>query len=359
MNTPAPSHPRPAAPVFGASVIVCAADGQLPSRIELLPTGEFRLKDARGGGFRVLDAAALIRASLAGAPAGVLPIDFDHGLDGLGTRDGRAAGWITGLAVEGQRIVAQVEWTPAGEEALRGKTYRFISPVFTTRSKTDRTLTRILRAGLTNDPALPDLAQVASTQEDTSVNPALQSLAKALGLGEDADEEAVTAAALSAIETAGRTADIVAAAGLKGDLTETAATAIAARLKGGGTAPDPALYVPKTAFDDLAERCSRLEKGQAETRAEQAVTAARQGGKVAPAMEGWAKDYAAKDLAGFEAWAASAPKIVDGGELVSGLKPRDEGALSAEEKAVCAQMGLSEEAFLATKEGRKPAKKEA
>ncbi|MEM6372556.1 MAG: phage protease [Pseudomonadota bacterium] len=84
-----------------------------------MPTGSFRLVDLSGSERNALisvdDTDAVIPRSMANAPSRVLPIDVDHGLDGLGAKDGSAAGWITGMTVMGDKIVADVEWTKLGE----------------------------------------------------------------------------------------------------------------------------------------------------------------------------------------------------------------------------------------------------
>lgn len=57
----------------------------------------------------VSNPAAVIAHSIAAASAGMLPTNFAHGLEDLGARDGRAAGWITGLSLEDSKIIADVE----------------------------------------------------------------------------------------------------------------------------------------------------------------------------------------------------------------------------------------------------------
>lgn len=337
-----------------AIVLAQSSDGQLPSRIELMPVGPIVLNDQRGAVATLSNAEAVIARSLAKATGNVLPIDFAHGMDGRSGADPRAAGWITGLSVEGDRIMADVEWTPAGEEAVRGKIFRFISPTFTA-DEGSKQVDRILRAGLTNNPALPELAKVASQQETDDMPKWLETLAAKLGMPEETDETKIMAAAEAAVEQAGRAAGIVTAAGLDGELTETAATAITARLTVGseGSDPDPAKFVTMAAFQDVSAQLAALQKTVSGDRASAVVAAAMSDGKVSPALEPWAKSYAEKDLEGFRTWLASAPVIVDGqAQVAAGDPPEDTGKLTKEEKAVCAASGISEEAFLATKQGK-------
>lgn len=350
--------------IHGASRIVGLADNDPLTRIELMPIGPVRLKDARGLVGQVVDASALIARSLEQADGAVLPIDFDHGMDGRGARDGRAAGWITSLDIEGERIWAHVDWTPLGAAALRDKTYRFISPTFTVNEKT-KEVDRIIRAGLTNNPALRELAQVASSQEEDTMPEWLKNLARKLGLDADADEAVIAAAAEAAVDQAGHAASIVTAAGLSGELTEAAATAITAKITAAGNDadPDPAKYVPITAVAELTAQVASLQKQIDGDTSERLVTAAMEAGKLPPALEAWGREYAEKDPEGFRTWTASAPVLVSGKPVVSSTAPiaGDPDGLTREERTVCAATGVSPEAFLATKQGKPSAaqKKEA
>src|SRR6185503_2358591 len=55
-----------------------------------------------------------------------LDIDFEHKLF-----DGKAAGWVRAAqARENEGLFLQVEWTPAGEAAIRNGEYKYFSPEF-------------------------------------------------------------------------------------------------------------------------------------------------------------------------------------------------------------------------------------
>lgn len=342
-------------PTFtGSAQLVPIADGaELPTRIELMPVGELRLDDKRGVVGKLTDTAGLIARSMSRAKGGMLPIDFGHGMDLDANADPRAAGWITALNHEGDRILATVEWTSVGAEALRGKVFRFISPTFTV-SKGTGEAALILRAGLTNSPAFRELAQVATTKETTEMPQWLKQLAAKLGMPDEIDEAKIIAACEGAIDQAGHAATIVTAAGLTGDLTETAATAITAKITASGDGePDPAKFVPIGAVTKLQEELATLSASVQGGRAETIVATAMQDGKVTPALKDWATKYATSDPEGFKTWLASAPAIVDGKAVTpAGDPPQNGCALTAEEKAICAATGVSEEAFLATKQGK-------
>lgn len=339
--------------ITGQAMAISFASSEPPARIELIPTGVLRLGDERGVVGKITDPAALIARSLSAAPGGVLPIDFDHGLDGLGTGSGQAAGWITGLEVEAGRIMASVEWTPAGAQALRDKSYRFISPTFFT-PKGGGEVTHIARAGLTNNPAFGELKQLASQQEDDPMPQWLKDLAVVLGMPDETDETKIAAAASTAVAVARRAGQIVTAAGLTGDLDDTKVTAITAKITA-AAAPDPAKFAPLSVVTELQGQVASLTTALTGDKVDRVIAAASEAGKLSPAMQDWAKGYAASDMAGFEKWLAAAPVIAPGGTLITSLQPKGvQGGLTAEEKQVCAATGVSEEAFLATKTGKKP-----
>lgn len=346
-----------------ASAIVLAG-AQVPARIELMPVGKIELADERGHVGQVTNAAALISRSMDAAAGGVLPIDFGHGMDGDSGADPRAAGWITAMSVEGDRILADVEWTPAGASALEGKEFRFISPTFTAPVGGGE-LGVILRAGLTNDPALPKLAMLAAKQETPSMPDWLKQLAAKLGMPEETDEAKIAAAVTARIGVATHAASVVTAAGLTGDLTETSATAICAKLTASkDAAPDPTKFVPMAAFKEVTTQLASAQKSSAASEVDTLITAAKTAGKLAPAMEDWARGYAAKDLDGFKAWTASAPVLVAAKtETPAGDPPgADASQLTSEDKAVIvmtAASGVTKETFLASRAADAAATKES
>lgn len=133
------------------------AAGDAPDWIMVIPAGEFSGRDGRGP-YKV-DPEEVIEATAAlGFEVG-LPIDYDHATDFAAPSGGRApaAGWMTELQNRDGAIWAHVEWTDKGREAVSSKEYRYISPVFAYDDKTGEVLS-LLRAGLTNNPNLYDIA---------------------------------------------------------------------------------------------------------------------------------------------------------------------------------------------------------
>lgn len=305
-------------------LISAAAEGEPTEWVQLMPFGRFKGRDGRSWQLDPGEAEAVIAASLERAANADLVVDYDHQSDyaarpGVGGR-APAAGWIKELARRDNGIYGRVEWTSAARQALQASEYRYISPVFLHDRAGGRVRT-ILRAGLTNTPAL-ELAAVASEQTGDLMD--MSKIAQALGLGADATEEQILAAI----------------AEMK------AATATASE------SPDPARYVPVEQVTSLAAELAEVKGWQAKQSAQSAVDAAITAGKVVPALKDWALSYASADPDGFAAYVDKAVAIV---EPNAGHKPKIEGdavALTAEDKAVCASMGLDEAEMLKTKEAQ-------
>lgn len=312
-------------------------------RIELMPLGEFRLADKRGAlPMRIDDVAGVITTSLASARGNELLIDFDHRSYGpQASRDSRAAGWITAMEVEGDRVMASVRWTPEGRAALEGRSFRFISPVF--RNLPDGRVVRIEGAGLVNEPALPQLRQLAS-KEDDDMN-ALEEIAKLLGIAVDKPEDLVARVQkLMGSET--NLASIATAAGVSGD---DAVTQICSRLT--ETAPDPASFVPMDMFKGVQTQLASLQQAEQTRTVDAALEKARADGKLTPDMEPWARQLASKDLDQFTGWVDVAPVRIPLGQrqLAGREPPAKTDALTETERQMASLVGVSEEAFLANR----------
>lgn len=83
-------------------------------------------------------------------------------------REGEAAGWIRSLMKVGDRLLAEVEWTPLGIEKIKSKQYRFTSSELSSvrHHKTGKIIPNVLiGVGLTNIPAVKGLAAVSLSEE--------------------------------------------------------------------------------------------------------------------------------------------------------------------------------------------------
>lgn len=334
-----------------------------PQWLMLIPAGEFSGRDGRGP-FRLTAAARVIAATEAlGLTAGI-PIDYDHATDFAAPkgRPAPAAGWIRELAERDGALWGRVEWTPHGAKAISSREYRYISPVF--QYSPDGTVTRLLRAGLTNNPNLYLTAISASAAAVAAPHPEggkamdtlLQQLCEMLGLDDDSSPEDALAAVRALSEGArGGNDEQAAQDSVEGDdCADDDDTAAAAAMQAGAGA-DPARYVAVAQFQRVLGELNQLRAERAGERAERAVDDAIKAGKLIPAQRQWAIAYCQADFKGFAAFAARQPAAFAAGfdSASSALTARPAAgapaALTAIETAICAQLGLSAEDYLGRK----------
>ncbi|PZO81611.1 MAG: hypothetical protein DI629_03480 [Mesorhizobium amorphae] len=338
---------------LAAPVAALPADAAGGAWVQLCPAGSFQARDGRGpfeaGHGEALQAIVDRTKSIAGATE--LVIDYDHQTV-FGARDGvggtaKAAGWVKELQVRDDGIWGRVEWTAAAAEAIRAQEYRYLSPVLLQSKATGKVLA-IRMAALTNTPAL-DLAQVAASADLASLSteqfneePPMKKVLSALGLADDAGEDA----ALSAVNKllSGSTA-IAQAAGLQAGAEPTAViAAFAAKAK-----PDPTEFVPFSVVSELQTQVKALTDAGAASKAEAAVALAIQQGKLSPGQRDWGLDLAKADLAKFEAYAAGAPTLTK--QQTSTKAATKEGGgtvLDATQLEAARALGMKPEAYAAT-----------
>ena len=307
-----------------------------PEWIELLPAGVFYGRDGRGP-FRLDDPTTVIESTIALQMNAGLPIDYDHATD-FGAPEGRpapAAGWIRELEVRGGAVWGRVEWTARAANSIVAREYRYVSPVFQFDPK-DGSVTRLLRAGLTNNPNLHLTAIAASRTaaadaKDERMEFPTQELRELLNL----DGEATVA-------------DVVAG------VRELRAAPDAVAPTTGAHAHDPAHYVAIAEFERTLTELNALKAERARERAAHTVEEAIRAGKIVPAQREWAIAYCAADARGFQAFAAKQPSIVGENLGLAGEPPaeRRAGGLNAAELAICAQLGLKHSEFIRRKRGR-------
>lgn len=270
----------------------------------LMPLGDIAAVDGRR--WRLDDPAAVIAAS----PTERALVDFDHGADKDGGRS-EAAGWIEELSASRLPgfLAARVAWTEAGRRALADRLYRFISPVF--RHDRAGRVIQILRAGLTNRPAIAALPALAGALPGESMT-------------EDTEQPA--GAPPAETETA------LAAAEVRIGELETALAA--AEAKAGELAAQAA---------DLAGALDALRaEAEAKDRAGLIAAAAREG-RVVPAMMPFLETLSREQLTAF---LATAPVVVT---AAADEQPAVTAAsLTGAQKALIRKLGIDREAFLAT-----------
>ncbi|MEW6648159.1 MAG: phage protease [Pseudomonadota bacterium] len=366
----------------GQAIAVHAIDlqGEVPDWIHMVPAGTFSGRDGRGPYLndqpdKVLEAF--------GAFGMDLPLDYEHQSLSAAEKVGPvpASGWGKELQSRDGHIWGRVEWTARAKEAIANKEVRYFSPVFIYEKKTGR-IQALVGGGLTNNPNLylqavahrldshttatethaMDLTErliyllnlpVTSTAEEIGqhldrVKAKLASAAQSIGAQADAglealleamsavgDARAQAAQALGLDSAAGLVTVLAAAQTLAADKAKVAqsmglkpdagleALLTAAQAKGGGAA-DPANFVPRAEFDRVAQRLGELESAGKQKAIDEAVTAAMTAGKLAPASEPWARDYAARDLEGFRRFTETAPVVVAAHSHLPGGQPKND-----------------------------------
>lgn len=321
-----------------ASGVLPEAGGvaSVPEWIEVLPAGpEIAGRDGRY--WIADDPSRIVSDSLAGGP---LHVDYEHASEVRAPQGepAPAAGWIDKLETrDGGAIWAHVEWTPRARQMIADREYRYISPVFYF-DKDSLAILNLVSAALTNKPNLTmtalnrrDAAPTKQTEERPRMDKEqMKALCRKLGLADEASPEAI----MSAVEA------------LKAD-----------KDKALNAAQSPALdkFVPRTDYDkvkgDLDVATNSLKKIETDKREADIVAAvdgAVSAGKIAPASKDFYLATCRKDggLDEFKKFVTTAPVLTTGTDLDK--KPASGGAsgeLTADEKAVCSAMGLSEDQF--------------
>ena len=341
--------------------------GETTGRIQLFPLGEFSARDGRPGkvkgatakSWRLTneDAQALIKRW--GQRATRVVVDYEHQthLSDTNGQPAPAAGWIVGLELTSDGLYAAVEWTDRARAAIRAKEYQYISPVFFW-DKTTGAVLELVSVGLTNNPALDGMepAQAKTEGGILHMDKILAMLRKLLGLPDAADEAACTAA-LAALPQE----NLLALLKSKDDALTATQTALAAAK---ATPPDTAQYVSMATFSTVQSEAAQLRAKVAELEGAQSVAAlsaeidaALKDGRLAASVKDWAIDMAKNNPDTLRAFLRAAPPIpaLAGQQSAANGQPGDGAglaALTADDKYVCAQLGMTEADFLKAKEAK-------
>ena len=193
-----------------------AANEPLVSQHPVAKLGKYR--DPRYGDFEItLEHFQSWKKNLHGPiQKGRVAIDYDHRAAGGSTE---AAGWITDLTLDQEAglVMASIEWTPTGAQAVRDRRWLYVSPEFTTLRDEQRNShgNALVGTALTNRPFLrrgmpaislsesvgdmpaATLIADAPARSDSQATMPLTKLNEALGLAADADEDATLAAVVA------------------------------------------------------------------------------------------------------------------------------------------------------------------
>lgn len=329
MNTP--SHISP------VEAVMLSLEGEAaPDWVQLLPAvgKPFRPIDGRGP-WSYDDAEALIAASFAATPR--IFIDINHSTLRAGPKggDAPAVGQIVEMQAREDGIWGRVEWSRKGAELMADKAYHGISPVIVMDTQNKSKVARIWHASLTNTPALGG-AIASLSEEIADMN--MAAIAKALGLAEDADEEAILAAIAKLTEAKSAPVEEM--------------TALATALGAEAGASIQQLTVLAHAAKAQAGDADRVETLAAQIEEMQAKSwldaKLAEGCGIPAAAHEQLMAIHRDDPAGAETLAASFPRLSVSHTAKSA--PKSAGkveALSADQKMVANQLGVSHADFLA------------
>lgn len=312
-----------------------------PAEVELIPAGDRLVgRDGRNWQWDQVSQQAVLDEFVArGLP---LPVDVNHAQELRAPKgeDSPAYAWIESLRVRDGALFGQVTWNPRGQDAVRNREYRFLSPVFDYRPEDGR-IVRLTSVALTNEPnlRLPALNHQETQMKRELTTAIAAALALALGTTADSTDEEIVAALNQ----------------FKRDF-DTARASNAAQ-------PSLDRYVPRADYDALATRATNAEQALRErdqaahqSQVDGEIDAALKAGKITPATVDYHRASCA-DKAGlerFRAFVAAAPVIAQDSTGIEG-KPSAGGsatALNAIEREVCERLGLGEEQFLKVRNQR-------
>ncbi|WDE07286.1 phage protease [Thalassomonas viridans] len=353
------------------SFSVGAIDVSNANRVQLLPDGHFSANDGRPfdvpGGKWLMDAEAF--ASLqAHAAKRVNDFHFDYEHQTLYSekngKDAPAAGWFKAIEyVPGEGLFAlDVDWTPKAQEYIDNKEYRYVSAVFSYDPQTGRPI-ELLHVALTNAPAIDGMKAITALKAQSTLtttqtgeppmNEALKLLLDLLGVATDG-VDFTNEAALKQVQEQAKTA--LAALKTKADRAETAEADLekekdhVASLKAnGGTTPDLAKFVPIATYNAAMAQVAALKSGNDENTIEQLLkdnAAKIYGPEDRDYLEELGKENGVAVLkAALEPRAAIAALTTK--QTEGKKKPEDNptGELTADQIAICKNMGISQEKF--------------
>ncbi|MCE9679609.1 phage protease [Shewanella sp. AS1] len=350
------------------------ADKSIARRVQLLPDGLFSAKDGRpfdvdSGKWLMDDLAFAMLQANANARENDFHFDYEHqtlNADDNG-KPAPAAGWFKQLEyVPGQGVFAlNVDWTAPAAQYITNKEYRYTSAVFAYDTQSGRP-TRLLHVALTNDPALDGMKAIAALKAghgrtdspnliegSQPMNEALKLLLGLIGIETEGDlsNEAALKAATDKAETAIAALKTKAdrAGTLETELNQAKETVTALKAKEGKV--DLSQYVPKVTYDAQVTAFAALKAGNDKDSVTQLLK--DNADKVFESETDYLKSFAEQQgVAALKAMLEARPSIAALKSTQTNGKDKPDGnkdELSAEELAVCKNMGITAEEYKAAK----------
>jgi phage I-like protein len=338
--------------------------------IQLLPLGEFVTNDSRKLKLKLTREAAQQIIDKFDSTNTDLVIDYEH-LPHFDPKpeNMKAAGWIKALELREDGLYARVEWTPAALAAVKNKEFRYISP--TLIASKSGVIEQLLDAAVTNKPAIDGMKPL-SLAADNNKEESMEEILKALGLPTDATVE--QALAKIAELGAGSESDTESLSAVRKELglkdeddVQVMLSSITNLKKTDGKVPAGVLTVLKLSADasmdtvlgtikglqngaetvaTLSQKVQALESENHEKKCIEAVDDAIAKGKITPAQREACLKQAQENLESFSAFIKASPVVHDlGSRGAADVKNDDVVTLSAVDKSMMAQMGVSEDDY--------------
>ena len=346
----------------------------------IAPAGRFRAGDGRpekpAAGWVIADPAALV--GRLNARSAQVCVDYEHASLSAGKTGiaAPAAGWVSAWRWDdGSGLYAQISWCARAQGLIDADEYRYLSPVLIYDESSGDVLS-VYNIALTNNPALDQLPAVQAalaalsatiqTQEVPGMEELLEQLRWMLNLPVGATTDDIVAQLqkiidqIKATKPAALAADGATLAGGLGALLS-AQTVQIAELSAKSVAP--AGMAPLSALLELQQQVAALTAAQAVDSLKVRVHAALSDGRLLPSMQAWADAQlsgTAEQRAALSAYLdAAVPLPALAGSQTAALAAAggtggaggQVAALTADEIAVCAALGIDHAAYSAQKTG--------
>ncbi|CQR43714.1 Mu-like prophage I protein [Thiomonas sp. CB3] len=338
--------------IAALSTQLCADGACAPAEVQLLPAGTFRAEDGRPAdapAWTLTAASAQRLISQVSARANPLVIDYEH--QTLNAADNGqpapAAGFFAALEWRDSGLWATgVRWTDKAAQMIAAGEYRYISPVFA-YDKTGA-VTRILHAGLTNNPALDGMAAVAAASyqlnpysEPTTMDDIIERLVYLLNLPVTSTPEEIAAqldklkAQLLADAQSG-----TAAATFSGIEVHIAALKAKAATATEQVAALKATSQPAEVVVALKAELATLTAAHNARVIDDLVKPALADGRLLPTQEVWARDLGASNQAALTAYLQTAQPIAALTSTQTGGKPQGKPTTAQDDPDAIADLAL-------------------
>lgn len=339
---------------------------------QILPAADFAAYDGRpfevpGGKWHINNVSgAALAATLNDRAARGQGLIFDYDHQTLNARENGQKAPSSGEAIafewrHDKGLFAQLSYTAAARKHVEDGEYKYFSPVVMYNKETGDVVD-LHSVALTNDPAIKGMARAALSFEvpqfnqpplENTMNEALALLFGLLGLPVPSEQDM---AALSAKLKSKEVTEAVAALKSNAQTLEHTETALAALQAEFDKGVDISKFVPVETYNGVLHEMAALKADHESLSVDQVIEQAEQAGKyIARAELSYLKDMGNKNLAALKSTLDSRPVLaaLNGKQSNEapppakhdGNAPVTVAALSADQKAIATQLGISHEDY--------------